>query len=361
MHPSYTKTYFLTFAGLQKSSSNRCQNAFKIWIILDTLLEPQKIPFLMLKRRQDGSPNFQFFFKNRLKFLAMTVFDLRCLLKASKSLPRVSQEPPKSLPGPPQSPQEALNSLQEPPFRPPRELQEPALQTCLQSWTDHNDLRPVTVRSSVGIIDRGSTESFIVYIYIYIYIYNNNNHNNNNNNPPPCPWQEVGVFGHRAKRVRRCQYPTINDVNDLPWILSIMDWSTIVRSLLGPPDPPADSRPTPLSRQLNSTISTPSHDNSTQPFQNFLFLVCFSEYLAVCHCSTLCYLSSWNHIKPSSHGSWHTHSHSCASLWSQRQSSAHGLFTSFKSKVSSPARHCSVEKQRATSNDIEKHRPSTST
>ena len=48
------------------------------------------------------------------------------------------------------------------------------------------------------------------------------------NNPPPCPWHEVGVFGHRAKRVRRCQYPTINDVNDLRCKLSMMDWSTIV-------------------------------------------------------------------------------------------------------------------------------------
>ena len=82
---------------------------------------------------------FIFFFKTRLKTLAMTVFGLRCLLEASKSLPRASQEPPKSLPGPPQSPQQALNNLQEPPFRPPRELQEPALQTCLQSWTDNND------------------------------------------------------------------------------------------------------------------------------------------------------------------------------------------------------------------------------
>ena len=132
MQPSYTKTSFLTFTGLQKSSKNRCQNALKIGSILDTLLEPQKIRFLMLKSCQDGSPNFRFFFKNRIKNLAMTVFGLRCLLEASKSLPRASQEPP-------QSPQEALRSLQEPPFRPPRGLQEPALQTCLQSWTDNND------------------------------------------------------------------------------------------------------------------------------------------------------------------------------------------------------------------------------
>ena len=55
------------------------------------------------------------------------------------------------------------------------------------------------------------------YIHTHLYIY-----------PPPCPWHEVGVFGHRAKRVRRCQYPTINDVNDLRSMLSMMDWSTIV-------------------------------------------------------------------------------------------------------------------------------------
>ena len=60
-----------------------------------------------------------------------------------------------------------------------------------------------------------------MYIYIYIYIYISIY-------PPPCPWHEVGVFGHRAKRVRRCQYPTIHDVNDLRSMLSMMDWSTIV-------------------------------------------------------------------------------------------------------------------------------------
>ena len=45
---------------------------------------------------------------------------------------------------------------------------------------------------------------------------------------PELARHEVGVFGHRAKRVRRCQYPTINDVNDLRCKLSMMDWSTIV-------------------------------------------------------------------------------------------------------------------------------------
>ena len=98
MQPSYTKTSFLTVPGLQKSSQNRCQNVFKISFVLETLLESPKIRFLKLKRRQDGSPKFHFFFKNRLKILAMTVFGPRCLLEASKSLPRASRDPPKSRP-----------------------------------------------------------------------------------------------------------------------------------------------------------------------------------------------------------------------------------------------------------------------
>ena len=133
MQPSYTKTSFLTFQALQKSSPNRCQNAFKISFVLDTLLEPQKIRFLMLKRRQDGSPKFPIFSKNRQKIVAMTVFGPRCLLEASKSLPKASQEPAKSLRRASQSLQETLHSLQKPPVRPPRGLQEPALQTFLHS------------------------------------------------------------------------------------------------------------------------------------------------------------------------------------------------------------------------------------
>ena len=54
----HTKTSFLTFPDPRKSSQNRCQNALKISFILDALLEPQKIRFLMLKRRQDGPQNF---------------------------------------------------------------------------------------------------------------------------------------------------------------------------------------------------------------------------------------------------------------------------------------------------------------
>ena len=44
---------------------------------------------------------------------------------------------------------------------------------------------------------------------------------------PELARHEVGVFGHRAKRVQRCQRPTINDFNDLRSTLSMMDWSTI--------------------------------------------------------------------------------------------------------------------------------------
>ena len=62
----------------------------------------------MLKRRQDGPPKFPFFFKNRPKIRAITVFGPRCLLEASKSLPRPSQEPPRA--------------TQEPPKRRPRAL-----------------------------------------------------------------------------------------------------------------------------------------------------------------------------------------------------------------------------------------------
>ena len=53
----------------------------------------------MLKRPQDGRPKFPIFFKNRPKMLAITVFGPRCLLEASKSLPRASREPPKSRSG----------------------------------------------------------------------------------------------------------------------------------------------------------------------------------------------------------------------------------------------------------------------
>ena len=58
MQLSCTKTSFLTFTGLQKSSQNRCQNAFKIGFVLDTLLEARKIRFFISKRRQDGSLKF---------------------------------------------------------------------------------------------------------------------------------------------------------------------------------------------------------------------------------------------------------------------------------------------------------------
>ena len=44
---------------------------------------------------------------------------------------------------------------------------------------------------------------------------------------PELARHEVGVFGHRAKRVQHCERPTINDFDDLRSTLSMMDWSTI--------------------------------------------------------------------------------------------------------------------------------------
>ena len=57
---------------------------------------------------------------------------------------------------------------------------------------------------------------------------------------PELARHEVGVVGHRAERVRRCQRPTIDDINDLRSISTIYDlgcrrWAG-QRSLLGPPD-----------------------------------------------------------------------------------------------------------------------------
>ena len=108
---------FLTFPDPRKLSQNRCKNAFKISFMLDTILESQKIRFLMLKRPQDGGPKFPIFFKNRPKMLAITVFGPRCLLEASKSLPRASQHPAKrrsrALKRHPRAPRSRLRSSQE--------------------------------------------------------------------------------------------------------------------------------------------------------------------------------------------------------------------------------------------------------
>ena len=103
----HTKTSFLTFPDPRKWSRNRRKNALKIRFILDTLLEHQQIQFLMMKRRQDGSPKFVFFFENRPQILALTVFGPRCLLEASKKPPRPSQEPPRATQEPPRAAQDS--------------------------------------------------------------------------------------------------------------------------------------------------------------------------------------------------------------------------------------------------------------
>ena len=73
----------------------------------------------MLKRPQDGRPKFPIFFKNRPKNPVITVFGPRCLLEASKSLPRASRELPKSRPRALKRPSAAFKN----PVRPPRGLQ----------------------------------------------------------------------------------------------------------------------------------------------------------------------------------------------------------------------------------------------
>ena len=101
-------------------------------------------------------PKISHFFKNRLKILAMTVFGLRCLLEASKSLTRASQEPPRSRPRAlkrlstafeslPSGPQEDSKSLLCRPFyilwQKPRQvhqlLRPLVLHRCSSSWCNN--------------------------------------------------------------------------------------------------------------------------------------------------------------------------------------------------------------------------------
>ena len=67
----------------------------------------------MLKRRQDGPPKFQFLFKNRQIFLAITVFGPRCLLEAIKNLPRAPKNHPRALKSQPKAFKKPPCSLQE--------------------------------------------------------------------------------------------------------------------------------------------------------------------------------------------------------------------------------------------------------
>ena len=78
----------------------------------------------------------------------------------------------------------------------------------------------------------------------------------------------MGVFGHRAKRVQRCQRPTINhcnDFNDLRSILSMMDCSAVDDGLFNDQYWGRLSRP-----------STPLHvARITFSASNFGFKICF--------------------------------------------------------------------------------------
>ena len=92
---------------VSKSMPKRLPNRLRLRYPLGT----PKNTIFDVKTSPDGSPKFLFFFENRLKILAMTVFGPRCLLKASKSLPRASQEPPKSRPRARKRPSRAFKSL----------------------------------------------------------------------------------------------------------------------------------------------------------------------------------------------------------------------------------------------------------
>ena len=121
MQPSYTKTSFLMFPGLQKSLNfarnfqYRYQNAFKIGFVLETRLQPRKIRFLMFKRRQDGSPNFLFVQKSS-KILAR-----RSLVQAASwKHPKAFQEPPKSFSKPSRDLPQPSRASRQAPERTPR-------------------------------------------------------------------------------------------------------------------------------------------------------------------------------------------------------------------------------------------------
>ena len=113
MQPFHTKISFLMFTGPPKSSQNRCENAFKIRFMLDTLLEPPKIRFSMLKSSQDGPQKFPKFSKigqNRLPKPTVQHSDVgfaqHCrqnAIRRPKKSQKVSQTLPKSLPKPSQS------------------------------------------------------------------------------------------------------------------------------------------------------------------------------------------------------------------------------------------------------------------
>ena len=90
-----------------KSMPKRLQNQLYVGYPLGTL----KNTIFDVKTSPRRAPKISDFFKNRPKMLPMTVFGPRCLLEASKSLPRASQEPPKSRPRALKRPSTAFKSL----------------------------------------------------------------------------------------------------------------------------------------------------------------------------------------------------------------------------------------------------------
>ena len=98
---------------VSKSMPKRLQNQLYVGYPLGTL----KNTIFDVKTSPRRTPKISIFFKNRPKNLAFTVFGPRCLLEASKNLPKAFQEPPKSrsraLKKHPRAPKSRLRSSQE--------------------------------------------------------------------------------------------------------------------------------------------------------------------------------------------------------------------------------------------------------
>ena len=129
----------------------------------------------MLKRRQVGRPKFPIFFKNRTQILAMTVFGPRCLLEASKSLPRASQEPPKSRP-------RALKRQPKAFKKPPCSLQESfGKEGCFMSMPLHFETLPLARHLKDGLASRNVSKQdlgsetiqpdYCFYVYYYHHLF----------------------------------------------------------------------------------------------------------------------------------------------------------------------------------------------
>ena len=134
---------FLTFPAFRKSSQNRCQNAFKISFILDTLLEPSKNRIFDGKKSPRWTHKFPFFLCRFKKSSKNASYDGLWSKMPLGSL----QEPAKSLPGPSQEP---FKSPQEAPCCLPRAVSE-APKSCPRAFKKlHAAFQELSLRRPKG-------------------------------------------------------------------------------------------------------------------------------------------------------------------------------------------------------------------